>query len=396
MLDFNKLMQQIDQVGQESLEESLDEHETLLNAHEAYEQAIVAAEEFAQRLTDNRETVLWPLSQPLERFGNSYKVETQKDPVTVVAVDGSQIMPSHHEVHACYLLNVGVAVVTYGAKQPPILESVPQLYHRPEDLYPLVDRRRVHIDELYVSLERSLLELQTLLQRAIEMQQRGAPVVALFDGSLISWSAEKLPFGFQSSYNGRMLATLEAFRNSAIPLIGYISHSRSSDVVNALRVSICPYEVSRCRDHCGHLNEEDFPCSKIWPLSDRQLLHSKLDLHHRSTLFMSRSPAVKNLPAPHKICFTYVNTGYEIARIELPHWLFADGQLFKNAVSTVLSQAQKGGGYPICLSEAHHLAVIRGGDRERFFALMTQHLIRLGASRVRVSPKESKKRIGFV
>jgi len=396
MLDFNKLMHQIDQVGRDSLDESLAEHETLLNAHEAYEQAVSVAEEFAQRLAENRDLVLWPLSMPLERFGNSYQVEKQKNPVTVVAVDGSQIMPSHHEVHACYLLNVGLAIVTYGAKHPPILESIPQLYHRPEDLYPLVDRRRIHIDELYVSLERSLLELQTLLQRSLDACQRGADVVALFDGSLISWSAEKLPAAFQESYGQRMVATLEGFEAAAIPLIGYLSHSRSSDVVNALRVSICPYELSRCRDHCGHLNEESFPCSTIWPLSDRQMLNGKLDMHHRSALFMSGSPALKSLPYKHKVCFTYLNTGFEIARLELPHWLFANGNLFKNALSTVLSQAEKGKGYPICLSEAHHLAVIRGGDRERFFALMAQHLVGMGVPRVRVSPKESKKRIGFV
>jgi hypothetical protein len=281
-------------------------------------------------------------------------------------------------------------------KQPAILESIPQLYHRPEDLYPLVDRRRVHIDELYVSLERSLLELQTLLQRSLDARQRGADVVALFDGSLISWSADKLPASFQESYSRRMVAAMEGFRDAEIPLIGYLSHSRASDVVNSLRVSICPYEQSRCRDHCGHLNEEDFPCSAIWPLSDRQLLNGKLDMHHRSALFMSGSPALKSLPHEHKICFTYINTGFEIARLELPQWLFAKGNVLKNALSTVLSQAQKGKGYPVCLSEAHHLAVIRGGDRERFFALMTQHLVGIGVPRVRVSPKESKKRIGFV
>jgi hypothetical protein len=151
MLDFNKLMQQIDQVGQDSLSESLDEHETLFNAQEAFDQAAGAADDLAQRLKDNQATVMWPVALPLERFGNSYVIDPQKNPVTVIGIDGSQIMPSHHEVHACYLLNIGVAVITYGAKHAPILESVPQLFHRPEDLYPLVDRRRFHIDELYVS-----------------------------------------------------------------------------------------------------------------------------------------------------------------------------------------------------------------------------------------------------
>jgi hypothetical protein len=299
-------------------------------------------------------------------------------------------------VHACYLLNVGVALVTYGQKHRPILESIPCLFHRPEDLYPLVDRRRLHIDELYVSLERTLLELSTLLERSIEAQRRGPPVVAFFDGSLISWSVEKLPESYQSKYNERMVGLLDGFRLAKIPLVGYLSHSRASDVVNMLRVSVCPYERSSCREMCGHLNEEEFPCSKIWPLSDRQLFNAKLEINKRSPAFSSGSHAAKILPSSHHICFTYLHTGTEVARLEFPHWLFAEGHLFKLAVSTALAQSQKGMGYPVLLSEAHHLAVIRGKDRERFFQLMTQHLVGLGVRKVRVSPKESKKRTGFV
>jgi hypothetical protein len=396
MLDFNKLMQQIDQVGQESLSENFDEHETLLNAQEAYDEGVNKAEEFARKLEENQATVLWPLSLPMERFGNSYVVEQRREPLTVAAVDGSQIMPNHHEVHACYLLNVGVAVITYGNKQPPILESVPRLYHRPEDLYPLVDRRRLHIDELYISLERTVLELQTLLERSLEAQGRGVPVVALFDGSLISWSADKLPQSHQVSYNDRIVAALEAFRTNNIPVLGYLSNSRSADIVNALRVSLCPYEQSRCSQWCGHLNEEEFPCSRIWPLSDRQVLNGRLDAGSRSCAFLSGSYATRALPPQQKICFAYLNTGYEIARVEFPHWLFGQSNGFKLALAAVLEQSKKGMGYPISLSEAHHLAVIRGQDRERFFDLITQHLVGLGVRRVRVSPKESKKRSGFV
>jgi NurA domain len=395
MLDFNKLMQQIDQVGQESLSESLDEHETLLNAHEAFD-AARDNDDLLNRLRDNQATVMWPVALPLERFGNSYSIEPQPAAVTVVGIDGSQIMPSHHEVHACYLLNIGVAMITYGDKHPPVLESVPRLYHRPEDLYPLVDRRRFHIDELYISLERTLLELQVLLERAIQAQERGAPVVALFDGSLITWSVEKLPETHQINYNERLMTTLEGFKTQRIPVLGYLSHSRSSDLVNVLRVAICPYEKSRCREYCGHLNEEDFPCSRVWPISDRQVLHGKLDHGQRSCAFISNSSATKTLPPAHKICFAYLNTGYEIARIEFPQWLFAEGELLKLGFSVAMAQSKKGMGYPICLSEAHHLAVVRGRDRERFFDLMTQHLVGLGVRRVRVSPKESKKRSGFV
>jgi hypothetical protein len=66
------------------------------------------------------------------------------------------------------------------------------------------------------------------------------------------------------------------------------------------------------------------------------------------------------------------------------------------ALNTVLEQCRKGMGYPITLSEAHHLAVIKSADRDRFFDLITRHLLSLGVADIRVSPKEAKKRSGFV
>jgi NurA domain len=396
MLDFNKLVQQIESVSKDSLIDQAEQRDTLLGAISAFENASVNNAQFIQRLEENAAWVLWPLCRPLEALGERFVVRSQMTAITVIGVDGSQIMPSHHEVHTCYLLNIGYAIISYNSVHKPILNTVPHLYHRREDLYPLVDRRRLHIDELYVSLERNLLELQTLSQLALENQARGLPVVALVDGSLIPWSVEKLPDKYQQNYLERMALALAVFKDNGVPLIGYLSNSRATDVVNTLRVSICPYERSDCRTHCATLNEEDFPCSKIWPVSDRQLFSQSLAVGERSCSFISAASVGKLLPAEQRICFAYLNVGAEIARIEFPRWLYGSLDLFQLALQTVLAQAEKGLGYPVCLSEAHHLAVIRGADRERFYQLMASHMIDLGLARVRTSPKESRKRIGFV
>jgi hypothetical protein len=58
----------------------------------------------------------------------------------------------------------------------------------------------------------------------------------------------------------------------------------------------------------------------------------------------------------------------------------------------VLAQVQKGYGYPVALAEAHNQAVVRGGDRHRFFALLERELIRAGLKNVGVSAKEARKR----
>jgi hypothetical protein len=193
-----------------------------------------------------------------------------------------------------------------------------------------------------------------------------------------------------------MNVALSAFKDHSLPLLGYLSNSRATDVVNTLRVSICPYDYSDCRKHCGTLNEEDFPCSKIWPLSDRTLFSSQLAESERSCAFISAASVCKMMPIDQRICFAYLNVGPEIARVEFPRWLYDAQDDFQFSLQTTVAQVQKGMGYPVCLSEAHHLAVIRGADRDQFYQLIASHMIDLGLPRVRTSLKESRKRIGFV
>ncbi len=392
MLDFQKLLVQIEGVGKESLTDKGLHEELMRQAVSAYQAACQDPAAAAARLAESLPWVLWPVALPLEPFGLQFPLARWEEPVTVVASDGSQIMPSHHEIYSCYLLNIGTAVVSYATKRAPKLETHPRLFHKPEDLYPLVDRRRMHIDELYVSLERNLLELEIAVELSMQARQQEGPVVTMLDGSLIPWSVEKMPDSYQVSYMRRLERALETLKEACVPLLGYVSHSRSADLVNALRVLVCPYPVSDCRNHCGSLNEEDFPCSAIWPLSDRQLLAGMLAPQTRSAAFASGASTARCLPAAQRTCFLYMNVGYEVARLEFPYWLLGSPQTFSMAVAVAVAQVEKGIGYPVCLTEAHHLAVIRGQDRTRFFELLRRHLVALGVDRVKVSPKESRKR----
>ncbi len=398
MLDFRKLIQQIEQVGAEGLPTALSKTETLEAGEAAYLSAIANQEVFLEKLESNRAWTWWPTAIPLEPIDKNIPIgnSAADQPVTVVAVDGSQIMPSHHEIHTCFLLNIGSAIISYGIKAPPVLDTEPRLYHTDEELYPLVDRRRMHIDELYVSLERQMLELEKLVELSLQSLLRGAPVVALVDGSLIPWSVEKMPGGYIETYLKRMADAFEALHEAGVPLFGYLSNSRGADIVNDLRVYICPYENSHCRDHCGQLNEEDFPCSQIWPLSDRLLVAKSLKYAERTAAFLSGASVTKLMGAEHRICFSYINVGKEVARIEFPRWMLEHKELLDSALQAVNSQVKKGMGYPVCLAEAHHLAVIRGADRQKFFELVQRQLVQLGLKPVKLSPKESKKRNSFI
>ena len=260
----------------------------------------------------------------------------------------------------------------------------------------MVDRRRIYIDELFVSLERSLFELESLTAQASEAKLHSEHVLAMYDGSLIPWSAEKMADTYLEQYIVRFEKCLKTMREAGVAIVSYVSQSRASDTVNNLRSAICPYPVANCRALCGHLNEEFFPCSALWPLSDRALYDSVLQESQRSCVMVSGASVVKAMSGENAIAFCYLKNSAEVARLEFPRWLASDRSLFAFALSAVLTQVQKGQGYPLALAEAHHQAVIKGPEREQFFALLAKQMIALGLEHVQPSPKESRKRTGFV
>lgn len=396
MLDLNKVIKQI-----KALENRGDHDgsgaDLLSLALSKFEEAIGDAAKFEEKLDGSEGTTWWPLAKSIEQFGTICSISTKPPAKSlVVGVDGSQIMPSHHEIYSCFLLNIGVSAITYGIKKAPTLLSKPFLFHRPEDLYPLVDRRRMHIDELYVSLERYLLEFEELAQTAITLKENDMATLALFDGALIPWSLEKMPPTYVDQFIERAKNIYALLRQNKVPVMGYISHSRSSEVVNMLRVYNCPYELSHCRNYCSELNEEDFPCSTIWPLTDRHLFKNSLPANSRGPIFQSSAKMSQLFDAENRICFSYLNVASEVVRLEFPRWLASDKALLEQAFILTLNQTSKGMGYPIVLTEAHHLAVIKNQERKQFFDLVAKQLLTLGVKRIAQSPKEQKKQTSFV
>ncbi|MEO1523000.1 MAG: DNA double-strand break repair nuclease NurA, partial [Cyanobacteria bacterium J06633_2] len=80
------------------------------------------------------------------------------------------------------------------------------------------------------------------------------------------------------------------------------------------------------------------------------------------------------------------------ARLEFPAWVSRDPQLLDAVLTLTIAQVQKGYGYPVALAEAHNQAVVRGGDRVRFFALLERQMIQAGLTNIGTSYKETRKR----
>ena len=93
--------------------------------------------------------------------------------------------------------------------------------------------------------------------------------------------------------------------------------------------------------------------------------------------------------------FFLLNTGDEIARIEIPEWVARDQALLGALHAMLVDQCLKGFGYPAVLARADDRAVISLGDRGVLDTLVQQELARRGVV-ARPSAKLSRKQVRTV
>ncbi|HIE17904.1 MAG TPA: DNA double-strand break repair nuclease NurA [Dehalococcoidia bacterium] len=319
----------------------------------------------------------------------------------VLASDGSHIDIDRHQSAHCFLINIGVVRLQYGKNADAQLSSFPFLYFEDEETtIDSPDGQRTPIEGQLLGVKRSVEECRVLAERAHQLTG-DMPVVALLDGSLILWGLtgqaysdfvirELLIGGFLKHLN--RLRELVPRRRLAVA--SYISFPRSTDVVNLLRLAICPYEPVDCDRNCPG-KFEGRECDRVGNLLDRDLFGRVLAVGERSAIFGSRSSVVLKYYGAQEVNFFYIRLDGEIARVEVPQWVAQDGELVGLVHSVVLDQCQRGLGYPVALSEAHEQAVVTGADREQFWILVEQVLAE-GGVYLESSAKRQSKRIRWL
>lgn len=278
------------------------------------------------------------------------KLDVLKIDYTVVSCDGSQVYPDRHMGSNFYLINTGQVSLRYQANSTVILVSNP---------YFLTDLNQANGNIAdYVDSKRHDLEMQDGFQAVLHELERAheapaLPVIYLVDGSLIAWHLFGKSEEAQAQFLPNYLAQLKLFLEKKVPVIGYVSLPNSTDLINLLRAKIGEFD-------------------SLAGLVDADLLEHVLPIGSFTGWFKSQVSAIKNYPEILKIYFAYLNTGHEIARIELPEFVFQDPVLLKLSMQVVLDQVHKGYGYPVVLSEAHQQAVIKSLDRDFFYQVINQ------------------------
>ncbi|OGO30563.1 MAG: hypothetical protein A2Z29_11330 [Chloroflexi bacterium RBG_16_56_11] len=321
----------------------------------------------------------WLVAELVEGLNRHYPSPPLPRDFTVIAADGSHIDVDRHHSTRCYLINIGAAVIKYGNQPDACLSSLPRLYSEDKDLAitPPGNGRRQPVEGTILGVKRSVEECQRLAELTAGAPD-GSDCLALLDGTLILWGLEAYPdFVTDVLLNNGLLKCLGAMKKlnagRRVAMASYISFPRSTDVVNVLRVAICPNDAPDCDRDCPPGRERD--CEAVADVRDRDIFMDLLETGERSALFISPSRIVKERYGEHRIYFFYLRAGDEIARIEIPQWVAESQPLLDLTQCLVLDQVKRGQGYPVVLSEAHEQAVVTGADRESFWELVEVSLV---------------------
>ena len=304
----------------------------------------------------------------------------------VASVDGSHIDVDRHVPVRCYLINVGGILLTYGSHPDARLFSRPTLYAEDVELYLASSSpgsmEVVPVQGPLLGLKRAVKEVEELAS-TLEAAPREMPLLGLIDGSLVLWGLAGRgypPFVREEIINRGFLPALDRLRELArsrtLAVAAYISLPQSTEVVNTLRLYLCPYDLADCRQYCSSHRSSRAPCDTVTGFLDRHLFQELLGPGERSSLYYTNSSISREYYGPHQVYFYYINTGQEIARIEVPQWVAENRELLSLSHGLIVDQCRRGKGYPAAIAEAHEQAVVTGPERETFKQLLENALER--------------------
>ena len=369
-LDLHRVAEQLSSLASGLQAQGVERAERLERA--IREMGTADGEDVNRKRTEGRVTWLVP-GVPTDTAA-AYPASPPPADYQALAVDGSHIDVDRHLPVRCAMVNISKVAIRYGAAPDARLESHPTMYAGAEELA-LADpegAREQPLEGALLGIRRSVDEVIALAELA-EESSRAMPTLALIDGSLVLWglAGQTYPDYVRSALlEDGLLPALDRLKAVAerepLALGAYVSLPRSTEVVNALRLAVCPYDPVNCDEHCGRLGTGRRPCDVVGGVLDRDLFARLLAAGERSAVFTSTSSVVQGYYREHAVAFYYLNTGDEIARMEVPGWVAEDEALLSLSHSLVLDQCRKGLGYPVAVMEAHEQAVIGGSERELF------------------------------
>ena len=382
-LNFQQVFEKIRQIGlgararQESQDELRQRVRSLLEAWA--DKAIELRDKLERaRQVDPSLRCAIPLD---ERLDASFPSSAVQHNATLLAADGSQILPDRHASLQYSLVNVGAIAIRPGSVDAPEI---------------FTDSHLLFGDELFtetgtvtaeaIEQSRDIAERRKLLELAPNYP---APVLALTDGPVELWGvkgAGEDDYRKNLEIHKSILSQLQA---RGVTVAGYVDKPGADLVIRSLEIA----QLS---------TEEDFKELRkqhaFRGVTDRWL-YSFLPGGHRSAVFALQSGSRTHYTGDLSLHFFYINTGNTahpwLVRVEIPKWVAADMASLNLLHAALLDQCRIMGvkPYPYILHRAHEIAVVKFDEKQQVEQMLDLKLRQAGSEMDVESYKQSAKNL---
>jgi hypothetical protein len=381
-LELTKVTEQIDEMGR-VLAARADRHRKALPAARELLRVFADKQDLLCQVAESESGRRLRCASPGdERLDASWAVPDVPEQVTLVAADGSQVYPDRHGLAFYYVINVGSIVFRHGSGQAPSVATDPRLFYTEDRVFP----GGMPVSGDIVSAERDLAEMQSLANLALAEPEGGPPRLALADGPLLIWlQRAAVPEEQQARILAGYLSCLDRLRGGGVAVAGFVSRPHSAEVVALLYLA--QLEDGE-RAAVKSLHETAYR-----GLTDRALF-GDLRPGERSSLFVRGTATNRDFQAKgHAIYFFYLNTGPDLARVEVPEWVAHHRERLDLVHAAVYDQCTFNNGYPYVLTRADEQAVILSEEREVLEGMIVRAMARHGLPVPELSRKAQQKQV---
>jgi hypothetical protein len=332
------------------------------------------------RLVDEYDSTLRCAVPVNEALDQPFSLPVLPIQATILAADGSQILPDRHaEVEFC-LINVGAIQMRLGDPQSPAIKVESELLYDKA----LFSATGI-ISEARLALMRDLRERGMLLRLAESAEK---PVVTFTDGPMELWGA--IEAEMRSDFKDGLkeyLGVLSKLCELGVITAGYVDKPSANLVVRLLEVAML--EESKLRE-----------IIKYHPLrgvTDIYLYKEILSPGERSAVFSVQSKSAQEYQGALALHFFYLNVGRPghpaVTRVEFPAWVAKNPLMLDILHAVLISQCRILGSrpYPYLLHRAHEVALVSLDEKDQVNTMILQELRKRGVEVGEKSNKQANK-----
>jgi len=305
---------------------------------------------------------------------------------TIIACDGSQIVPDRHAPFLYFLINTGTIVYYHGSGLPPDVHSIPTLEYPGAE--GLDEEDQFSLNSALVNLWRDRKEIEALSAAVRMAQPHPGPQLAILDQRLLYWPASGLPGREGQKVVEAWQQAMTEINESGAWLAGYIDRPGKRSVLTMLR--------SLDIDQPGFKISDLYRSANYAGLSDIDIYGPILKPGQRSPVFREISQHNNTFRARDKrneVCFFYLRTGEgrrALARVDIPMWVAQDPAHVTAVHALVHDQCKILGNYPYVITRADEIAVVSLRDQEELENRIALRLADLGLDAQMTSKQQSK------